>query len=77
MNISIAKQEFLTSSPPSQTVVYSIVSIKCQPGFMWSDGTSIKNISCDANGRWTLIEQCEGILYLSFCFAVHTTIQAS
>ena len=60
-NLSFAKQEFLSGSPPSDFIYQINADIKCNVGFKWTDGTLMNTILCQATGIWTSYPSCIGI----------------
>ncbi len=60
MNITLQNMEYVSGSPPAVTSYLSSQVLKCQAGFRWSDTTTVKNITCQANQFWSPIPACVG-----------------
>ena len=60
-NISISDYKLAKGSPPGLTKFQSTVEVSCGDGFIYSDGTIVKLITCTASGSWTQFQTCTGI----------------
>ena len=61
-NLSQINKLFQSGSLPSLTNYLSTVQIVCTSGYQWSD-TSVKTMNCTASGTWSLIVDCNRIIF--------------
>ena len=61
-NITNKNQKFISGSPPGQTIYSKSASVECFIGYKWTDGSSSKTITCEANSIWTPNSACNGSL---------------
>ena len=65
-NLSIMNIQYKTGSAPGTTIYKTSAILECPVGYYWIDAAVIKNISCQANGRWSPVPSCIGIIFNSF-----------
>ena len=53
-NLTLKKLRYKTGSPPQITYYLITTNIVCDVGYRFDDGELVKNITCNANGRWSI-----------------------
>ncbi len=51
------------TSPPTEGAEWNV---KCEIGFVWSDGTYQKQIRCNESGSWAFPSECQSIFEKNF-----------
>ena len=64
-NLSIMNIQYKSGTAPATTIYRTSAILACPVGYFWIDAAVIKNISCQANGRWSPVPPCIGINFAS------------
>ncbi len=51
---------YKSGTAPATTIYMTSTILQCPVGYYWIDAASIKNSSCQANGRWSPVPPCIG-----------------
>ncbi len=62
VNITNMNNEYLTGTPPGPSTYQSTSNLRCRAGYKFGDGSASKLITCQANGAWSTLTACQGML---------------
>ncbi len=60
-NMTVRFHKFESGTVSSSLQYNSSITISCQIGYFWNDGSQMKQIYCSASGSWTYSDSCIGI----------------